>query len=179
MQDIQLVNHCLQQKPEKQKLLYDTYLPYVLTIVRRYGVASSQEPDVIQEIFIEIFTTLHKYNEDRGSLKTWIRTLTVRKFLNIKRKQGKLLIVEITDATAHASDVMINYQVHSPTDILAAIASIPDGYRTVFNLYEVDGYNHKEIAALLGITSAGSRSQLSRARSLLRKILANHKYMTK
>lgn len=179
MKEQQLIIQCIDRVAKAQEILYNTYLPYLLTIARRYGIDKADERDVIQEIYIEIFSSLTKYDIDKGSLKTWIRTLAVYKILNIKRKKGSLHIVDLSDHLEMGDDNLINYQEHPPNYILQAIRSLPDGYQTIFNLYEVDGYNHKEIAKMLNITSEGSRSQLSRARAILRKKLVNNKYHTK
>lgn len=151
--------------------MYQFYLPYVLTIARRYGISYSDEPDVIQEIFIEVFVNIKKYDSRKAELKTWIRTIAVHKLLNIKRKKGVLDSFRDVDSVSESEGKLINYQEHKPEYLMRAIAELPEGYRMVFNLYEVDGYTHPEIAAMLGITEAGSRSQLSRARAGLRKKL--------
>jgi len=179
MQDDQLIQRCIDRDPIAQKSLYQSYLPYILTIVRRYGIHSSAERDAIQEVFIEVFSSLSKFDETKGTLKTWIRTLAVYKILKIKRASGSLRIVDIADHQHDTNANLVNYQEHPPEYILEAIKSLPDGYQTVFNLYEVDGYNHNEIAKMLDISPEGSRSQLSRARGILRKKLVNNKYMTK
>lgn len=179
MQEDQLIIQCIDRKSRAQEILYKTYLPYLLTIVRRYGIIASEERDTIQEIYIEIFSALSNYNASKGTLKTWIRTLAVYKILKIKRKAGNLRIVDIADHQDSDSEKLINYQDHAPAYILEAIKSLPEGYQTVFNLFEIDGYNHKEIAEMLDISSEGSRSQLSRARAILRKKLINSKYKAK
>jgi len=179
MQDDQLIKQCIKRNAKAQEVLYKRYLPYLLTIIRRYGIHTSNERDVIQEIFIEIFSSLPKYDSDKGHLKTWIRTLAVHKVLKIKRRAGSLLIVDIGVHQDAKNDKLISYQEHAPEYIYDAIKTLPTGYQTVFNLYEVDGYSHDEIAKMLNISAAGSRSQLSRARSMLRTKLISTKSNTK
>lgn len=156
-----------------QEELYNSFLPYLLTIARRYGIRASEEVDMVQEIFIEVFTNLDKYDSSKGTLTTWIRTLAVYKILNHKRKIGNLKMVMDIDKTIDYDPNLMDYQRHKPEYILKAIEQLSEGYKMVFNLYEVDGYNHAEIAKMLNITEAGSRSQLSRARSVLRRHLNN------
>lgn len=169
----EVIHACIRGKQSAQKVLYTTFLPYVLTIVRRYGIAKREEADAVQEVFIEVFSSLAKFQATKGSIKTWVRTITVRKVLNLKRAQLRQLIVQELDQVNTYPTAAINYQQHEPAYILRAIAKLPEGYRVVFNLFEVDGYSHPEIAKMLNISEAGSRSQLSRARAALRQALIN------
>jgi RNA polymerase sigma-70 factor (ECF subfamily) len=125
-----------------------------------------QEPDCIQEIFIEIFLALPKFDAAKGNLKTWIRTLAVRKLLNLKRDRNQLRFDEI-DEVYDQQQPPIAYENFAIEYLMQAIASLPEGYNLVFNLFEIDGYSHAEIAEMLGISPASSRSQLSRAKQRL------------
>lgn len=173
MSELDLIAGCKRGSKEAQQAFYTTFLPYLLTIARRYGIPSREEADAVQEIFIEIFSHVQRFRAKQGSVKTWVRTIAVRKILNLKRARLKQILVTGLDTAAAHSVAAIDYQQHEPRYILQAIAQLPEGYRLVFNLYEVDGYSHTEIAAMLNISEAGSRSQLSRARAALRKVLVN------
>jgi len=168
----QMLVGCLQGESWAHKSLYESYLPYMLTIVRRYGFRQSEEPDVIQEIFIEIFSNLERFDGQKGRLKTWMRTLAVRKVLNIKRSRGRILFVDSEEGIPEVESFDIS--IFETSYILEAIQKLPEGYRTVFNMYEIDGYAHKEIAEMLHISVASSRSQLSRAKASLQKHLFNN-----
>ena len=167
MSDADVISACLQSDPTAQHALYETFLPYVLTVVRRYGFAAHEEPDCIQEAFIEIFDALPTYDAGKGSLKTWIRTIAVRRLLKVKRTHydSGHLFLDAVDTSVNCTDYDIEY-------LLLAIARLPTGYCLVFNLFEVDGYSHAEIAKALDISEASSRSQLSRAKERLRHTLA-------
>ena len=170
LEEKHIILSCIAGEPGAQRALYELYLPYLLTIVRRYGFSSSDEADMVQDIYFEIFTSLEKFDLNKGTPKPWIRSIAVHTILKTKRKKGLLQIVDTEEsslAQAHHLDLSscdIGY-------ILKAIRSLPEGYQTVFNLYEIDGFSHKEIGDMLGISVQGSRSQLSRAKlALQRKI---------
>lgn len=166
MTDQHVIAACLRQEEVGQAQLYKLYLPYLLTIVRRYGFLAHQEPDCIQEIFIEIFLSLEKFDASKGALKTWIRTVAVRKLLNLKRDKNQLQFDDLEDASLHSTKAIAygNFEIEY---LMQAIASLPEGFCLVFNLFEIDGYSHAEIGEMLGISPASSRSQLSRAKQKL------------
>ncbi|MFK8054820.1 MAG: RNA polymerase sigma factor [Saprospiraceae bacterium] len=166
MSEQNVIASCLKGQEVGQEQLYKLYLPYLLTIVRRYGFLAHQEPDCVQEIFIEIFGTLSKFEPQKGSLKTWIRTVAVRKLLNLKRGKNQLKLHAMEDAEEPVASP-IAYEQFEIEYLMQAIASLPSGFCTVFNLFEIDGYSHNEIGEMLGISAASSRSQLSRAKQKL------------
>jgi len=166
-----LIQGCIKGRTQAQKALYTSFLPYLLTIVRRYGTRSADERDAVQEIFIEVFTNLPKYDPNKGALKTWIRTLAVRKLIKLNRNLKNNIELAYDEGIEERVEHEIDYQKHDPSYILKAIANLPEGYRVVFNLFEVDGYSHEDIASMLDISTASSRSQLSRAKAALRKTL--------
>ncbi len=170
MSDADVISACLRRDPAAQQRLYEAYLPYVLTVVRRYGFAAHEEPDCVQEIFIEVFASLRHYQANKGTLKTWIRTVGVRRLLKLKRGHDKVstTLAEAPEAYTQAS---VNYAHFDTEYLLTAIAQLPPGYCIIFNLFEVDGYSHAEIAEALDISEASSRSQLSRAKERLRQTL--------
>jgi len=166
-----ILKGCIKGRTQAQEALYTSFLPYLLTIVRRYGTRSADEADAVQEIFIEIFSKLANYDSTKGTLKTWIRTLAVRKLIKLNRNLKNKIELSYDDGIQVMTDHEIDYQKHDPSYILKAIANLPEGYRVVFNLFEVDGYPHEDIASMLSISTASSRSQLSRAKAALRKTL--------
>ncbi|MEO0731431.1 MAG: RNA polymerase sigma factor [Bacteroidota bacterium] len=171
-----LIEECLSGDRIAQRQLYEQFLPYALTVTRRYGVASRYQADVVQEIFTEVFVKLTTFNAQKGQFSTWLRTIAVRKTIDFQRKGEKLrfttlmaVLPEQTPTTPLALEAI-------PTDeLLAAFTALPTGFRTVFNLYAVDGYRHQEIAELLGITPSASRSQYARAKARLRHHLQTFK----
>ncbi|MEL6253140.1 MAG: sigma-70 family RNA polymerase sigma factor [Bacteroidota bacterium] len=156
---------------ESQRKLYDSYLPFILSIVRRFGFHDSDIADVIQEIFIEVFINLKKYDAKKGALKYWIKSLAIHKILNTIRKNKRKTLIQYGEPIQEPGIRPIALEELDAEYLIDCIATLPDGYRTVFNLYAVDGYSHQEIGQMLGIGANSSRSQLSRAKQLLKKKL--------
>ena len=171
MNDTQLISDCIRHDAKAQKALYESYLPYVLTIVRRFGFMEQDIPDVIQEIFIEVFSCIHKYRSKKGTFKFWLKSIAVHKILNTLRKKKQLTPVDLEVIDHDGLITEIDLKEFDTEYLIKLIAELPDGYRTVFNLFVVDGYSHKEISKMLGINKASSRSQLSRAKQLLKEKL--------
>ena len=127
--------------------------------------------DILQESFIRIFKSFKTFNPERGSLGGWMRKITVNvalRSLSKNRLETSNLSVE------HQNKISVNPAVMSKLgvdELLDIVKTLPDGYRQVFNLSVIDGYSHKEIGTMLGIAEASSRSNLSRAKQLLRKKL--------
>lgn len=175
MKEALLITKCKEANPDAQRELYELYLPYVLTIVRNFGILDQDSPDVIQEIFIEIFVKINNYNLKKGEFKYWLKSITVHKTMNFQRKQKRIKQTFISDTEKIdklESEGVAKEIYQLDTEIFQQlIKTLPDGYRTVFNLYVVDNFSHKEISERLGIDEVSSRSQLSRAKQLLRKKL--------
>ena len=142
----------------------------LLSVCRRYVRDEAMAKDVLQETLIRIFKNIDRF-EARGSFEGWMRTIAINRSLQWLEKscfQNELQPIAMPDDRQIEPEV---YQNMSADDILELIKDLPDGYRTVFNLSVVEGYNHQEIGEMLGISEATSRSQLTRARKLLREKL--------
>lgn len=139
----------------------------MFSVAKRYAGHVQDAEDFLQESFIRVFDKLENYAY-QGSLEGWIRRIVVTTCINQLRTRKLTLDVEdqphIEDG--HVPDGMQELNV---AELMALIASLPVGYRTVFNLYAIEGYDHKEIGALLGITESTSRSQLAKARRWLKE----------
>lgn len=170
MNEAKLVADCLKRLPKAQKDLYESFLPYIITIIRRFGYGDSDRVDLVQDVFAEIFISLPKYDSEKGSLKSWIQSITVYRLLNHKRQQKIQFENDVELSNLMVPE--INYDSFELDIILEAIVSLPEGYRLIFNLFEIEGFSHEEIANTLGISSSTSRSQLTRAKQLLQKKLA-------
>ncbi len=175
LKEARIIKKCQNAHPDAERELYELYLPYVLTIVRRFGILTQDEPDVIQEIFIEVFLNINKYNVQKGAFKFWLKSIAIHKILNVQRKQKRVkqtLFFDSEKVDSVETEAMLQGLIHLDNEIvIKLIQTLPEGYRTVFNLYVVDEYSHKEISEQLGIDVVTSRSQLSRAKQLLRKKL--------
>jgi RNA polymerase sigma-70 factor (ECF subfamily) len=134
----------------------------------RYAAESNSAQDLLQEGFVKIFKNIDKFRGD-GSFEGWIRRIFVNTCLEFVRKKANMYVVQDTET------VKVEYQDENALqklmkeDLMEMIQSLSTGYRTIFNLYVIEGYSHKEIAELLNVTEGTSKSQLARARYLLQK----------
>lgn len=165
----ELVAACIRNDRMAQKELYDRYARVMMAVCMRYVGDKDRAQDVLQEAFIKVFVSLPSFTGS-GSLEGWIRRIVVNTALESLRKCDVMRdAAAIEDAEMQASvDVGVMERL-SAEDLLGVIAALPPGFRTVFNMYAIEGYSHKEIAEMLGISEGTSRSQYNRARSLIQK----------
>lgn len=171
MTEAELIEGCLRKNSVFQKSLYDQYSGKMYVLCLRYAGSRMEAEDILQDGFIKVFDNISKFRME-GSLEGWIRKIMVNTALQYLRKTSHTLIDNRADAyqnmEIHAEDN--DYGILSrisATEIVKLISQLPLGYRTVFNLYAIDGYSHKEIAGILDINESTSRSQLVKARTLL------------
>ena len=164
-----LVKACLKGDREAQKSLYDSLSPKMFPVCLRYMSSREEAEDVLQEGFVTLFSKLDSYS-GAGSFEGWARKIFVNTALMQLRKNDVLKESEdlegAWDISSQDPTVIqnIGYQ-----ELLEIIESLPPGFRTVFNMYVIEGYSHKEIGEALGISENTSRSQLQRARMILQK----------
>lgn len=149
--------------------IYRRHVRYLSALCSRYITEDEDIKDVLQESFIKIFTFLDSFKyHGEGSLKAWMAKITLNETLKFVRNNSRLPIDSIDDKDMNIADVDSMETEDIPTDVLhLLIRELPDGYRTVFNLYVIDDKSHKEIAQLLGIKENTSASQLHKAKSML------------
>jgi RNA polymerase sigma-70 factor (ECF subfamily) len=154
-----------------QQELYYKYSPKMLSVCYRYSKSREDAEDMLQEGFIKVFTQINKF-ENRGSLEGWILRIIVHTCINHLKKNKKFN--EHIDL-AYAGDILIKEDnipaVLQAKQVVESIRSLPMGYRTVLNLYAIEGYSHKEIGFMLEIEESTSRSQYTRAKNMLEEIL--------
>lgn len=166
----QLIKSCQEGIKQSQYLLVKRYSAMLMTVCRRYARDDAMAKDVLQESFIRIFKYIGDY-KPTGSFEAWMRRIAVRSALQWIEKgyfKREASTEELPDERLSEPDV---YHYLGTEVILQKIQELPEGYRTIFNLNIIEGYSHKEIAALLNITENTSRSQLVRARRLLQQKL--------
>ncbi|MCG8385975.1 MAG: RNA polymerase sigma factor [Cytophagales bacterium] len=173
MKDPRLVfEKCKKNDRRAQKLLFDLYKGRVMGLSRRYTSSREEAEDVFQEAFIKIFKHLHSVEEyrylDRWIIRTSINT-AINYYHKNKRHHDYLGVDAIETFDDHDGKIIDRLDNES---LLALIHELPEGYRLVFNLYVVEGYKHREIAEMLDISENTSKSQLSRAKTLLKEKLA-------
>ena len=176
MTEEQLVKKCLEKDALAQKELFEYYSRRMMGVCMRYAQDAEEAQDVLQMGFIKVFEKLHMFNA-QGSLEGWIRKIIVNTALDIIRKNKKFMNDVEMDK--------VDYQIHSynenavdslsAQDLLKVIQDMPPGFRTVFNMFAIEGYSHKEIADELNISVNTSKSQYSRARAYLQKVLIEEK----
>jgi RNA polymerase sigma-70 factor (ECF subfamily) len=171
MTDEQLVAGCLKGDPIAQKALYKAYSRKMMSICMRYANGREQAQDILQDGFVKVFQKMDRFRGD-GPLGGWIaRTMVNTALDHIRRNKPYDHSVDLSDAEhLHAEDEHVLSGM-TTEEILALIQALPTGYRTVFNLFAIEGYAHKEIAEMLGISENTSKSQFMKARAYLRRLL--------
>ena len=169
----ELIEGCVRQDRMAQKALYDCYSRKMLAICIRYVGNKESAKDVLQEAFITVFDKIRSYKAE-GSFEGWLRKIFVNASLMHIRKNDVLKYaeeIETVPLSAMGAAPVGTLEQIGAKQLMELIAAMPSGFRTVFNLYAVEGYSHAEIAAALGISEGSSRSQLSRARIWLKERL--------
>ena len=153
-----------------QELLYKKFSPKMYGVCLRYSGSVDDANDLLQEGFIKIFQNLTKFRGD-GSFEGWIRRIFVNTSIEHFRKKVKLYnVTEVQENTTE--DTALNIlDTLAVKDIILLVNELSPGYKTVFNLHVIEGCSHKEIADILGITEGTSKSQLARAKGVLKKSL--------
>ncbi len=166
-----LIRACQQKDAAAQREVYNRYSRRMLGVCARYIKNPMEAEDVLIHGFLKIFEKVDQY-QFAGSFEGWIRRIMVNEALQqVRRNKTVFLEVELEDVYNDAAVMHIDSHNFETEDLLAMVQQLPDGYRTVFNLYAIEGYSHKEIAEQLGISESTSKSQLSRARALLQEYL--------
>lgn len=157
--------------------IYRKHVRYLSALCSRYITEDEDIKDVLQESFIKIFTSLDSFKyRGEGALKAWMAKITLNETLKFVRNNSRLPIDGIDDKDIIIADDDSMETEDIPTDVLHQfIRELPDGYRTVFNLYVIDDKSHKEIAQLLGIKENTSASQLHKAKSMLAQKIKHYR----
>lgn len=164
----ELMEGCKAGKRKMQEALYQQTASKMLAVCMRYAKDRMEAEDVLQLGYIKIFQKVGEYRGD-GSFEGWMRRVMVNTAIESYRKNLRTLnVVPIEDAYEQPS-TGFDFSRLGMQDLLKVIQKLPDGYRMVFNMYIIEGYSHKEIAATLGISEGASKSQLSRARAILKE----------
>jgi RNA polymerase sigma factor (sigma-70 family) len=169
MQDLEkIIEGCKKMQRKPQKALYDMYSPILYGMAMRYASHASEAEDMLQEAFISIFQNIRQF-KGTGSFEGWMKRILINAAIGYIRKYKKRQfdnfddVREINMKNFEFSDVDFTKE-----EMLTAINSLPEGFRLIFNLYAIEGYKHREIADMLGIHIGTSKSQYSRARSMLK-----------
>lgn len=179
MDESALLTGCLQNDAAAQRELYNRYSPKMLSVCYRFAQSREDAEDMLQEGFIKVFTQIHTF-QHKGAFEGWIRRIIVHTCINLIKKHKKFN--ESVDLT-HASLLQVREDaipsIMQAKQVIECIRLLPIGYRTVLNLYAIEGYSHKEISEMLDIEESTSRSQYTRARAMLETILVRKKILEK
>jgi RNA polymerase sigma-70 factor (ECF subfamily) len=166
-----ILSGCLQNDAGAQRELYTRYSPKMLSVCYRFAHNREDAEDMLQEGFIKVFSQVHTF-QNKGAFEGWIRRIMVHTCINHLKKNKKFN--ESVDII-YANGVQIREEsvpsIVQAKQIVECIRLLPLGYRTVLNLYAIEGYTHKEISAMLDVEESTSRSQYTRAKQMLEDIL--------
>ncbi len=171
MTDDELTEGCIREDPAAQKELYDKFARQMMGTCMRYACDEAQAKDMVQEGFIKVFQKISTFRRE-GSLGGWVSRTMVRTALDLLRREKHYANnVDLTEAEFLTPSHGQVLEAMGANEIRQLIQQMPTGYRTVFNMFAVEGYSHKEIAAELGVTESTSKSQFSKAKAYLRQLL--------
>ncbi|HKX85767.1 MAG TPA: RNA polymerase sigma factor [Flavobacterium sp.] len=161
-----LIKNCIKQNRKAQEELYHLYKRPLFVLSLKYCSNEAEAEDNLHNAFIDIFTGIRKF-ENKGSFEGWMKRIVINKAISSYRKS--FLLVPIKDEYTQDTTVTVDDFDISADCILQLVQELPNQYRLVFSLYELDDYSHKEIAAMLSITESTSKSNLHRAKQILKE----------
>ena len=174
METLQLLNNCLKGKKEAQQQLYKQYAAVMLGLCYRYTKSYEDAEDVLQDGFIRVFTHLHQFKQD-GELGAWIRRIMVNAAISYLNKHSRYRKeMNVDDLTMHPVSDENPEITLGMKQLIEIIRQLPSGYQTIFNMVAIEGYDHTEVATMLEMNVNTVRSQYSRARTILIKMLKDN-----
>lgn len=165
-----LIEGCIAGKRDMQRLLYELYAKKMMAVCLRYAPTTFEAEDMMQDAFIKVYAKLGNFKKD-CALEFWIRKIVVNTALKHLRSKQLLTVSHEVEEVASISSDNFSLTGYSMEELLGIIQSLAPRYRMVFNLYAIEGYNHKEIGEMLGISEGTSKSQYSRARAILQSMI--------
>jgi RNA polymerase sigma-70 factor (ECF subfamily) len=179
MTEEQMLAGAIKNNAAAQEAFYNRFSPRMLGVCYRFAKNREDAEDMLQDGFIKVFTQLHQYRNE-GALEGWIRRIIVHTCINTLKKNKKFS--ESVDII-HANSIFIREDmipsIMQAKQVVECIRMLPLGYRTVLNLYAIEGFSHREIGNLLEIEESTSRSQYTRAKAMLEEILVRRKILEK
>jgi RNA polymerase sigma-70 factor (ECF subfamily) len=179
MTEENMLQGCLDNLATAQEALYNRFSPRMLGVCYRYAHSREDAEDMLQEGFMKVFAQIHQF-KNTGALEGWIRKILVHTCINILKKNKKF-----SDSVdlIHADNLHLNGNnipsMLQAKQVVECIRLLPLGYRTVLNLYAIEGFSHREISDILDIEESTSRSQYTRARGMLEEILIKKRILQK
>ena len=173
LDELELIKGCVDNDVQCQKVLYEKYAPKMMGVSLRYCNSKMEAEDVLQDAFIKVFDKIKTFKGE-GSFEGWIRKIVV--FTALKSNDKRVRKFEpgsLGNVQEQSFDPLAISNMET-ANLLSILQELPDGYKAVFNLYAVEGYSHREIGEILGISDVTSRSQYSRSKQHLIKLLAKY-----
>ncbi|MBP7184216.1 MAG: RNA polymerase sigma factor [Saprospiraceae bacterium] len=180
MNEKEIIYKCIRNDRLAQKRLYELYATKMLGVCIRYVKNADDAEDVLIEGFYKVLSSLDQFKAE-GSLEGWIKRIMINESLTFLRKKSKLQVMDVDINDYHHPNVVLTDEVNADIklcadDILKLLNQLPIGYRTIFNLYIIEGYKHQEIADMLGISINTSKSQLIMAKNKMQELLVTISY---
>ncbi len=168
-----LIQGCLKKDRKSQRSLYEAYKVPMFMLCLRYFNNRAEAEDVLQEGFIKIFRDLKQYDPQKGALRTWMNRVFLNTiFEHLRKKKDFIIHSDLNEYDNNSvfgeEEILADL---STREIIEMVQQLPTGYRTVFNLYVIEGFSHKEIASTMGISESSSKSQLHKAKASLKRQL--------
>lgn len=166
----EIIQGCKQKKRKYQEMLYQKFAPSLYATCVRYASDSQMAEDILHDAFVKIFEKINQY-QDLGSFEAWMKKICIYHALELLRRKQKgyvQFVQEVSNSASIPEDALSKL---TENEIQQAIQKLPTGYRTVFNMYVVDGFLHREIAEQLNISESTSKTQLRKAKQYLQKEL--------
>ena len=172
----QLLTRAGQGDHAAMRTVYSTYVRYLTAVCSRYIANNEDVKDLLQDVFLKLFSELASFEyHGKAALKAWLTKITVNEALKFLRRNNSIQFVGLSEQSLDLPDDEPDIDTIPSSVIFGMIRELPDGYRTIFNLYVIENKSHKEIATMLGIKESTSASQLHRAKALLADKIRHYK----
>lgn len=171
--DADLIEGSLRGDQKAQALLYGRFAAKMYGVCLRYAASTEEAEDMLQEGFVKVFRKLQSFRGE-GSFEGWVRRIFVNTAIEHFRRKTYLQPITEREEETYEGAYTSALDALAEKDVVALIQQLSPGYRTVFNMYVVEGYSHKQIAEMLGISEGTSKSQLSRAKQILQGLVQKH-----
>ena len=170
LSDKELIRRCSEGKLRAQELLYRRYFSFAMSVCIRYTKNANEAMEIVNDSYMKVLGNLTEF-DDSKSFKSWYARILVNSAIdNFRRNAKHSAYMQITDLEiSEEQEPLIDAEL-SAGDILSLFSELPDNYKLTFNLFEIEGYSHEEIGKMLGISTSTSRSNLTRAKKMLRKL---------
>ena len=168
-----LIEGCIRGDRKAQFELYQRFAPRMYGVCLRYAANAAEAEDILQEGFVKVFRKLESYRGE-GSFEGWVRRVFVNTAIEHFRRKTHLQPITEKEEDTYEGNYLTALDHMAEKDIVQLVQQLSPGYRTVFNMYVVEGYSHRQISEILGITEGTSKSQLSRAKQILQDLVQKH-----